>query len=524
MKMMSIKKIHIYIFLIVIIGIIIRLWNFNHIGLAYDEASFSIFAKNLMKNPLDIESHPFSLYMHVTSIFFSIFGTSDFVARMVSLLFGTSTIIIIYIVGRDFFGKDVGLLSAAMMSINPYLILLNRLALQDTLLVLLFLLSIYFLFKIEDSILWSVCLGFTLGIMQITKQAAFILIFSIIISGIIIYACGYRHEYKYGYRHKYKYGDTYKKKLMSILTSISSIIAGFLFVIIPWIIILDPVNLYEYVIWQRSRVGELSNNILFYVDIFREYLSVPFILLSFIGIIYFVTRCFYKDENRRNILICTILVTIPFSYFILISLKQWHYLAPIIPLLIIIVSKLLYDVVSPKESYMKKLIFFVVCIVLFIGMSISTYDNIIYNDYKQNVLKSAGVREAAFWIKENVPSGTGVLVNNPRTARVFEFYIGDEYKIYDFTESVNSWERISKRKNIFEIERLIRNGTITYIVTDNYSSHTQKFSDMVNIYIREFDGKLIDTIYWDVYTRDIGSETTPRVWIYRLDNNILDNI
>jgi len=79
--------------------------------------------KNALKSPLEIllcqdpaRSYPFHLVLHV----FLKFGNNEFMARLPSAIFGILAIPLIYLLGKQLYNKNVGLLSAFMLTFWPF--------------------------------------------------------------------------------------------------------------------------------------------------------------------------------------------------------------------------------------------------------------------------------------------------------------------------------------------------------------------------------------------------------------------
>jgi len=78
-----------------------------------------------------------------------LFGDSEFAARFLSALFGFFAILMIYKVGRLLFDKEVGLFASLLLALSTFHIRFSQEARSFSLMVLLTLISIYFLLKIQ---------------------------------------------------------------------------------------------------------------------------------------------------------------------------------------------------------------------------------------------------------------------------------------------------------------------------------------------------------------------------------------
>lgn len=93
------------------------------------------------------ETNP-PLHMLILKLWFFVFPTNEFWARIPSLLFGTSTIISVYFLAKLIWNKNVALVSAFFISLHSYNIFWSATARVYSLLMLLSSLSTYYFYKI----------------------------------------------------------------------------------------------------------------------------------------------------------------------------------------------------------------------------------------------------------------------------------------------------------------------------------------------------------------------------------------
>jgi len=105
---------------IAIASLAIRLQNLGTMSLWLDEI-WSV--NNSLRSPLEIllsqdpaRSYPFHLVLHVSLWF----GNNEFMARLPSAIFGMLAIPLIYMLGKQLYNRNVGLLSAFLLSFWPY--------------------------------------------------------------------------------------------------------------------------------------------------------------------------------------------------------------------------------------------------------------------------------------------------------------------------------------------------------------------------------------------------------------------
>lgn len=113
--------------LIVLGGLFIRAIFIGKESLWPDEALYMYISQSLLSNPFAIQHHsgePFfqnpPLFMYMLSFLFKILGVvSTQVARSFNTILGSSTIVLAYFIGKYLYGRPVGIISAALLSLNP---------------------------------------------------------------------------------------------------------------------------------------------------------------------------------------------------------------------------------------------------------------------------------------------------------------------------------------------------------------------------------------------------------------------
>lgn len=106
------------IYLILSIAVILRLISLNQ-SLWLDEATSALAAKmpiaDLFTKFLPGDFHP-PLYYLLLKYWTAVFGYSEISLRIPSIIFGLSTVYVIFLVGKKVFGKKIGLIASALLS------------------------------------------------------------------------------------------------------------------------------------------------------------------------------------------------------------------------------------------------------------------------------------------------------------------------------------------------------------------------------------------------------------------------
>ncbi len=116
----------IFILLLILLGIELRV-AVSNVPLWYDEGhSILVAIKNF---PFGINDFLFTKdYQHTPFYFYflhfwlKIFGTNEIVTRLSSVIFGVATIPLTYIVGKKLYDRNVGLISALLVTVSPLMI------------------------------------------------------------------------------------------------------------------------------------------------------------------------------------------------------------------------------------------------------------------------------------------------------------------------------------------------------------------------------------------------------------------
>jgi 4-amino-4-deoxy-L-arabinose transferase-like glycosyltransferase len=114
-------------FLIVLIGFCLRGIFIGRDSISPDEALYMYMSQNLISDPLDLRNctgefffqNP-PLFMYVLSFLFRALGVvSVDVAHFFNVFLGSCTIVVVYLIAQYLYGTPVGLISAALLSVNP---------------------------------------------------------------------------------------------------------------------------------------------------------------------------------------------------------------------------------------------------------------------------------------------------------------------------------------------------------------------------------------------------------------------
>lgn len=140
----------------IFLAAVLRLYRIGNESLWLDEAlslnfvtrEFTTF-ELLFALPLS-DPHP-PLYYLLLDGWIAVFGTSEVILRLPSAMFGIGAVILIYALGKKTVDREAGIVAAGLLGLSPFHIYYSQEARMYTLLVLLTLLSFYFLVALVDS-------------------------------------------------------------------------------------------------------------------------------------------------------------------------------------------------------------------------------------------------------------------------------------------------------------------------------------------------------------------------------------
>ena len=141
---------NILIILILVFAIVLYTHFMLHNTLSPDEALYAWNAMQLYEEPFLIFSEQIwqdaSLF-YVTVGIFDVFLPQEFAARLVPVLFALFGIFMIYLLGNELKNKNMGLLAALFLTLNPWYWMMSNRILLDVPLTAMIILNCYFLVK-----------------------------------------------------------------------------------------------------------------------------------------------------------------------------------------------------------------------------------------------------------------------------------------------------------------------------------------------------------------------------------------
>jgi len=147
-----------WLLLIIALAAVLRFYSLssNPPSLSWDEAAIGWNAKSIFHTrrdeygtrlPLVFKSfgdYKAPLYIYLTAPFVGFFGLNEINIRLVSVLAGITSVVVIYLITRRLIDKKTALISSALFAITPWSVMLSRGAFEQNLALLFILFGTYF--------------------------------------------------------------------------------------------------------------------------------------------------------------------------------------------------------------------------------------------------------------------------------------------------------------------------------------------------------------------------------------------
>ena len=326
-----------WLLLIVFLGFILRLIVAGNTAPVPDEMVHGTHAIGFISlNALSTMTQG-PLWFFLTDISYRIFDVTLYSARFPAILFGTLTIILIYLISNLFFEKRIGLVSAFIFAISPFSIRWTSIY-MDVSMMFFILFAVYFFIiaykKDEISLLSAVFLG----IASLIKIIAFV--FALVFYFFILIML---------YKNYHKDKNLFKKNLKR----------GFIFMLIMFFIFL-PVFSYNYFLYKEKQLVDLPFAMYFNINpkfyqgaglahgqgfspqyileslktVIMDYF-IPFDPLLFVlGILGMILAFKYFKSDKTSFLFLVSLIIFPLFFIAISILLPTHYTS-FLPLLAI---------------------------------------------------------------------------------------------------------------------------------------------------------------------------------------------
>ena len=488
-----------FLVLVLSLAIILRFWDLGSAGFNNDEAIYSGQAATLSGNEQFAQhfsifrAHPL-LLQSMVSIMVGIFGASDTVSRITPAVLGILTIVVTYMIGKNLFDRKMAIISALVLTILPYHILLSRQVLLDVSLSFFYTLCLYFFVRHLNNpknVLWLYLVGSSAGLGFLSKEVGIFALVTIIVCLALT-------------------------RTISLKT-VFIVISSFLLASSPyWIPILTVPEAHQTAIkywnWQSSRDPNQPDS--FYLTLIsQEALGYVLAALCIISTVYAIRT---GNIKKPEIFMLLIWIVIPLTMFHFLAVKGFAFVLPTIPAFVLLgISFLFGNWLKKLRGHTILILGIIPLIFVFSGPSLHYLLQI-----PQINLVGSGeeshAKDAALWIKNNLPRQAQFLTLDIRTVNAIKYYAHNEA----FALHSNQNPAYTKADNA---DLAILSGQINYLVYDKYLAERlgylqEEQKELTDLVIKH-NGVPVHTEYETFYDKDGHISTRPALIIYSLTTN-----
>lgn len=391
---MKAKKI---IFVLIIVGLLLRLWGIESESYWLDEA-ISIkqaqepFLKSIELVKKDVH---IPLYISVLNIWVHLFGTSEIMTRLLSLIFGVASIYVIFLLGRKLFNEDVGIYSSILLAFSALAIYYSQETRPYSLFVLLVMVSFYFFIDLLEK--------------DSRKNKLLYFIFTLLMF----------------YTHLFSFLVLFVQNVYYLLTNIRDrkrlfqwffMQAGLIVLFLPWVSVLLRQSK------KTHHLSWISIDLLKVYFTFFDFFNHIFIFLIFILLLVYVFKK-YKIMKKNNLILLGLWAVLPVVIVIIYSLLfssiyQTRYLLFVLPAFYLLFAWVLSKI--PKIYGITLLSVIIVISLPFIFI-------------QQQSLDKDNWRAVSSFVKENVKEGEYIFIHPYYHQYAFSYYYDREcFALEDF--------------------------------------------------------------------------------------------
>lgn len=482
-------------------GSVLRLWRLDAVGYNSDEAVYAGQAASWVNDPEIshyfplVRAHPM-LVQFVLAISFQ-FGVNDLTGRVVSVLFGLGTVLLVYLLGKTLYNAWTGSIAALFLTLMPYHVIVTRQVLLDGPLTFFATLTLLLLAKFARtrSPQWLWAVGAGMGLTFYAKETGIILTASIY---AFLALC-----------------PKIRVRLRDLVIS-TSILAAILFSY-PLSLALAGGGASEkargYLVWQLLR--RPNHEWTFYPTTVPPALGLLLLATAVAGLWWL-----RRQHSWRETLLLT-WIAVPVVFFQLWPVKGFQYLLPVAPSVAVLAAWTLnrwsaHDWIA--WSSFRKLLPAVGVGVLALSLMLPSWNLVGFVPSDQLLAGSGGVpggRETGYWIDENVPEGAVFLCVGPSMANVVQFY--GHRQAYGLSVSPNPLTRNPSYEPIMNPDRALRHGEVQYLVYDVYSaSRSSHFGDRILAFAERYNGHVVHTEYVEIVNSDGRVEQRPVIIVFEV--------
>ncbi len=304
----------------------------------WDEAWYASIARNVVRgkvlplmynNSIYVDHPPLGFW--IEAAFIKLFGESEHSARLPSVIFGSASIALVFLIGLKISNTTTGLIAAIILLTSRWFLLRTRTGNLESLLIFLELTAIYFSWDAKH--IRSIFLSwFFLSLSLLTKTFVSLSLLPLLLYNTMIFL------------------KTYKTTKQSVVLVI--ILFGLpvglwyfynIYVFGNWFLIR---NIYT-VAMRDGGTGiismqTLANTLLLFRSVVHRWYA-PFFISYILSLLFF-----FKNPNTKRVLLYSTFLTIP--YLLSSKTKSWH-LIPLIPAVSLVITNCISHCIQKCKQY-----------------------------------------------------------------------------------------------------------------------------------------------------------------------------
>ena len=481
---------------VVVPALALRLWALTSVGFNSDEAVYAGQAASIAGDPELLpyfpvfRAHPL-LFQTMLSLFYHD-GVSDLVGRLLAVGFGMANVAVAYLLGKELYGERCGYLSALLVALMPYHVVVSRQVLLDGPMVFFAGLSLYLLARYANtgrSALLYAAAG-ALGLAVLSKETAVVLVGS-----------------AYAF-----FALTRIVRLRARQVSLALLALVVTILPFPAAIMLSGRTStgQNFLVWQLFRRPNHSS--WFYAEIVPWSLGLLVVVAATAGVVVLRGR-----RTWREVLLLS-WILVPITLFTVWPVKGYQYLLPVATPVAVLAARWLSSLPGDRRSRMAWPRGPLVAVVL-VSLGAVAAGSVRNSTSGTTILAGTGGvpggREAGEWVASNVPVGATLLAIGPSMANIIQFY--GHRRTFGLSVSPNPLHRNPTYEPVSNPDAQLRRSEIQYLVWDSYSaSRSEFFSSKLLRYAERYHGRVAHTEYVAVRTDDGHELRRPTIVIYEV--------
>ena len=489
---------------VLLLAVGVRVAYLNTLGYNSDEAVYAGQAAAIAQDPVLSEifpvfrAHPL-LFQFVLSLFYSIFGTSDWLGRAVSAAVGVATVYLVYCLGVSLYGRRAGLYAGLFLALMPYHVIVTRQVLLDGPMVFCSTLSLFFMVRFTQTrrAEWLYAAAAGMGLTFLAKETSILMVGA-------IYAF-------------LALSPKLPVRIIDIFISLFTLVA--VMAAFPLSVSLagggGGGKTQQYLVWQLFRRPNHPWD--FYPSVVPPAVGILVIVAALLGL------WFLRRENGWREKLLGLWILVPVVFFELWPTKGFQYLLPAAPPLALLAARTLVYLPNRRlrirrwrvPQYLPGLLAAgVVASSLFL-VSWSRIDPTPSTTFFAGSGGIPGGREAGLWIDAHVPRGATFVAIGPSMANILKFY--GHRRMFGLSVSPNPLHRNPSYEPVYNLDYQIRSGEVQYLVWDSFSAgRTSFFSATLLHYVQKYHGRVVHMKAIPVATSDGLSSDKPIIIIYEV--------